>query len=427
MHKEEFPIPPPLNEPGYLDKQLNEEPGKGSVRDSEEVQPHSRSSSLIMSDLVDNCIKEEDPVPEPTFELNAGVAEFAPSFVPSYSHNFYYPMPQDAYSQAYLMAKDQYGCRMLQQTLDEGGQLAFSSIFDQILYYIVELMDDPFGNYLCQKLFEMCDKHKLSLVLELAVPALVKLSRGPHGTRSVQKLIEMSSDSAAFIRKIGEELAKDVVELIQDVNGNHVIQKCLNQWSPPYNQFIYNAAEVDIVNLSTHRHGCCVLQRSINAASFEQKEALVNTIVKNTVVLVQDAYGNYVVQYVLDLNDSAVNARLAYIFMDNMGLLSVQKFSSNVIEKCIQQNSEEMQVQMIDVIARRENLCAMIVDQYANYGNLYTVVQRALKLATVEMQKNMLERLRPSLEELKRTQFGKKVYAKLASTYSWFFTKYSKH
>ena len=48
--------------------------------------------------------------------------------------------------------------------------------------------------------------------------------------------------------------------------------------------------------------------------------------------------------------------------------LSIQKFSSNVIEKCLEQCSEESRMAMIAEIGRKENVAKMILDQYANYG-----------------------------------------------------------
>jgi hypothetical protein len=103
------------------------------------------------------------------------------------------------------------------------------------------------------------------------------------------------------------------VVLIKDLNGNHVIQKCLNKLAPEDNQvcsspyyrmfrayscseiqFIYNAVAANCVEVATHRHGCCVLQRCIDHASDHQRIQLVNEITFNALTLVQDPYGNYV-------------------------------------------------------------------------------------------------------------------------------------
>ncbi len=89
------------------------------------------------------------------------------------------------------------------------------------------------------------------------------------------------------------------------------------------------------MEIATHRHGCCVLQRCIDFATPSQKKALVEVISTHALVLSQDAFGNYVVQYVLDMGhaeaSTAVITRLAGHFAE----LSMQKFSSNVVEKCL--------------------------------------------------------------------------------------------
>ena len=50
------------------------------------------------------------------------------------------------------LARDQHGCRFLQRKFDEDGVEAVDSCFPEILDEVVDLMMDPFGNYLVQKL-----------------------------------------------------------------------------------------------------------------------------------------------------------------------------------------------------------------------------------------------------------------------------------
>ena len=59
-------------------------------------------------------------------------------------------------------------------------------------------------------------------------------------------------------------------------------------------QFIYNAVAAHCVEVATHRHGCCVLQRCVDHASDSQRVQLVTEITYNALTLVQDPYGNYV-------------------------------------------------------------------------------------------------------------------------------------
>lgn len=66
-----------------------------------------------------------------------------------------------------------------------------------------------------------------------------------------------------------------------------------------------------------------------------QRTQLVAEIVRHALTLVQDPFGNYVVQYVLDLGDSGYTDGMIKQFIGNVCALSVQKFSSNVIEKVV--------------------------------------------------------------------------------------------
>ena len=46
-----------------------------------------------------------------------------------------------------------------------------------------------------------------------------------------------------------------------------------------------------------------------------------------------DQFANYIIQYILSLNDFTINKKIAELFIKNIWELSKQKFSSNVIEK----------------------------------------------------------------------------------------------
>lgn len=68
----------------------------------------------------------------------------------------------------------------------------------------------------------------------------VNLCRHAHGTRSIQKIIEIIK-LPEHIVLLSSYLKDRVRELAEDINGNHVIQKILSTWKPEFNQFIYDA------------------------------------------------------------------------------------------------------------------------------------------------------------------------------------------
>ena len=206
-----------------------------------------------------------------------------------------------------------------------------------------------------------------------------------------------------------DALRDQVVSLIQDLNGNHVIQKCLNHLSSDDAQFIFDAVGSHCIIVGTHRHGCCVLQRCIDHASGHQKAQLVRQISANAYTLVQDPFGNYVVQYILDLGEESFSRPLCAGFLGQIGNLSKQKFSSNVIEKCIRTAEADVKRAMIDELVAPNELERLLRDSYANY-----VVQTAMDYSDAEMKLKLVDAIRPHLNNIKTTPHGKRISGKIA-------------
>ena len=203
-------------------------------------------------------------------------------------------------------------------------------------------------------------------------------------------------------------LKDHVVELVQDLNGNHVVQKCLNRLTAQDAQFIYDAVGANCVVVGTHRHGCCVLQRCIDHASGEQKARLIAQITANAFSLVQDPFGNYVVQYILDLDNSHFIEPLCQNFRGNIPALSKQKFSSNVIEKCLRTADQQVRRQMIDEMLAGNELEKMLRDSFANY-----VVQTAMDFSDNETRARIVDSIRPILPSIRQTPHGRRISGKM--------------
>uniref|UniRef100_A0A0W0FA96 Putative ARM repeat-containing protein n=1 Tax=Moniliophthora roreri TaxID=221103 RepID=A0A0W0FA96_MONRR len=316
---------------------------------------------------------------------------------------------EDLQGEIPALCKDQHGCRYLQKKLEEGVPEHRDMIFRETFGHFADLMTDPFGNYLCQKLLEYSTDDQRNVICESVAQDLT----GKYTFRAssiITLTVETQADLRynAQIHSIIVALSLHVVVLIKDLNGNHVIQKCLNKLSPEDNQFIYNAVAANCVEVATHRHGCCVLQRCIDHASDHQRIQLVNEITFNALTLVQDPYGNYVVQYILDLNDNRFSDAVIRQFTGNVCALSVQKFSSNVIEKCIRVAEHNTRKILIEELLNRTRLEKLLRDSYGNY-----CVQTALDYAEPTQRALLVEGIRPVLPLIRNTPYGKRIQNKL--------------
>jgi len=338
----------------------------------------------------------------------------------------------DCTGQLYLMCLDQFGCRFLQKELDANVRDVTDKIFYEIIDYIVELMSDPFGNYLCQKLLELCDDNQRFMILDAVSSSLVEIATNIHGTRAVQKLIEVANSEIEF-NIIRESFKDHVVSMIQDLNGNHVVQKCLQKMIPnENNQFIYDSVAAHCIEVTTHRHGCCVFQRCIDHGTYNQKLQLVDTVKWNAVTLIKDPFGNYAVQYIIELKYPNIPGELIKSFQGQIYYLAKQKFSSNVIEKCLKEGDSVCVKRVMSELLfdtnsvmnetsalsrsflkkkAQEQLFDLLQDCFGNY-----VVQTCLSEGITKANREyllMVELLVPYSHQLRNVPYGKKILCHL--------------
>ncbi|KAG5756854.1 hypothetical protein H9Q70_000606 [Fusarium xylarioides] len=322
----------------------------------------------------------------------------------------YQNTPLDSFvGNIYELCKDQHGCRYLQKKLEERNADQVHMIWVETNQHVIELMTDPFGNYLCQKLLEFCNDDERTVLIQNASQDMVRIALNQHGTRALQKMIEYVS-TPQQVHIIIEALRYRVVELIQDLNGNHVIQKCLNKLTPPDAQFIFDAVGGSCVEVGTHRHGCCVLQRCIDHASGDQKLWLIQRITEHARILVQDPFGNYVVQYIIDLNEPLFTEPIVLTFKDCITQLSRHKFSSNVIEKCLRCAQPPSKDLIVEELLRNQEMERLLRDSFANY-----VIQTALEYATPHQKHRLVEAIRPILPQIRTTPYGRRIQAKISA------------
>lgn len=320
----------------------------------------------------------------------------------------FHNLPVEAVSgQIYDLCKDQHGCRYLQKKLEEQNPNQTHLVWLETNQHVVELMTDPFGNYLCQKLLEFCNNDERTVLIQNASVDMVRIALNQHGTRALQKMIEFVS-TPDQVQIIVEALRNRVVELIQDLNGNHVIQKCLNKLSAADAQFIFDAVGIHCIEVGTHRHGCCVLQRCIDHANTDQKAWLIGRITEHAHILVQDPYGNYVIQYIIDLNEPLFTEPVVNQFRSHVSQLSRHKFSSNVIEKCLRCAQDPSKDMIVDEILAPGEMEKLIRDNYANY-----VIQTALEYATPVKKATLVDTIRPVLPSVRSTPYGRRIQAKI--------------
>jgi len=345
------------------------------------------------------------------------------------------------------LSRDQVGCRLLQQALDEDGPSAATAILNEGLTFWAEAMVDPFGNYLFQKILERITPEERVTLVSSVSTRLVNASLNLHGTRSVQKIVEVCAvdeeneedeegleegmeenkkeeeeESTKTKKKKKKETAAKLLtdalkpsaaRLCIDSHGNHAIQRILLKLPYQYTQFIFDAVAASVEDVARHRHGCCVIQRCLDSRHSAARTHLVGRIVEKSLELMQDAYGNYVVQYVLDVcGDDEVHA-ICESVIGKVCLLAIQKFSSNVMEKCLERCTDRVREEYLNELNDSDRIRELMMDPFGNY-----VVQRALSVSTHAQAIRLVETMKPHLSSqngggIRNTAGGRRILGKI--------------
>ena len=327
-----------------------------------------------------------------------------------------------------LTIKSQNGSKAIQKKIEEKTTDFTSKLYEQIKYNLLEIINDQYGNYVIQKLVENCDTKIISSMLKklsycqnfennfLNKNNLYEISINRYGTRALQKMLDNLSSSMTEedINIIIKFCRGNVYSMIKDINGNHVIQSIIeNIQNKDYLSPIYKEMTENIVNiLKTKSGSCCVFPIVLNNINDDDLDVMINVIIDNIDKLINDENGNFSIQRIItNLNENDYNNRIFCYIQDKIVKLSVQKFSSNVIETFLI-NIPNYKDKIINKIKESNNIIILLSDKYGNY-----IIQKALSYANIDDFNIMIKYIKNNIKTLKQTSHGKKIYDKLIKNY----------
>ncbi|OMO73952.1 hypothetical protein CCACVL1_17055 [Corchorus capsularis] len=307
------------------------------------------------------------------------------------------------------VAKDQNGCRFLQQKVNDEKEI--DMIFSEVKDQLHELMVHQFANFLIQKLFEAGNQNQRTELLVWLVKneqSFMDVCTHSTGTRAVQKIMEWISipNQISILLSV---LKPAAVALTKNAHGHHIIERCLQIFSIEEAEPLVDEIVEHCLEIATDKSGCCVLQQCLARSKEEAKERLLVDITANAFVLSEHPYGNYVVQFVLGLREVPhVRANIIVQLRGSYVTLSMNKYGSNVVEKCLKDCEDEEQFAgIITEIMNDSEFLKVLQDPFGNY-----VVQSALLVSKGDLYNAFIERIQHHYPFLHSHLYGKKVLAK---------------
>ena len=212
-------------------------------------------------------------------------------------------------------------------------------------------------------------------------------------------------------------ISKHLFDLCQDKNGNHVYQKLIKVFKgekEEISNFLFDYLADFALDIALLQQGATIFYTAINFVSYNQKEKLCVKIFQNLEILINNKYGNYSVQALINsLKDEKKLIEPIYSYISkNIVNLSKQKYSSNVVDTFIMKNDTFSKMIINDII-KNNQIKDMILDQFGNY-----VIQKAMSISDQETLNKIIEQIKPIVPELLLSNFGKKIINKLMHQYN---------
>ena len=232
---------------------------------------------------------------------------------------------------------------------------------------ISKIMKNTYGNYFFQQMIKGTEEIIISLIISYISSGFIEISKDSCGTFSVQALLnEISSINEE--QEILNCIKGHEMEMAFNINATYVLQKIVLLFPDIHRIYLNEIILNNFKELCLDNNGICLIKNFIKTNTLINNKIRINEeIKKNFVVLAESPFGNYGIQYLMDnWNKNELNDIKKKI-LENIYKLSVQQYSSNVVEKGIEIFDEESREQIIKKLCFEGNFILLLKNKFGRF------------------------------------------------------------
>ena len=232
---------------------------------------------------------------------------------------------------------------------------------------ISTIMKNTYGNYFFQQMIKGTEEIIISLIISYISSDFIQISKDSCGTFSVQALLnEVSSINEE--QEILNCIKGYEMEMAFNINATYVLQKIVLLFPDIHRIYLNEIILNNFKDLCLDSNGICLIKNFIKTNTLINNKIRINDeIKKNFVVLAESPFGNYGIQYLMDnWNKNELNDMKKKI-LENVYKLSVQQYSSNVVEKGIEIFDEESREKIIKKLCFEGNFILLLKNKFGRY------------------------------------------------------------
>ena len=245
-----------------------------------------------------------------------------------------------------------------------------------------KIMKNTYGNYFFQQLIKKNEKSIISLIISYISEDFLDISKDFSGTFSLQALLD-EIPSIEEEQNILKSIKNKELEMAFDKNATHVLQKIILLFPDNHRAYLNEIILNNFINLCLDPNGICLIKIFIKTNTLIYNKKRINeNIINNFVILAESPFGNYGIQYLMEIWSNNELIGIKDKILENIYQLSLQQFSSNVVEKAIEIFEEDIKIKMIRKLCFENNFTISLLKN--KFGKF--VLNKAIKYMKIDMR-----------------------------------------
>ena len=252
------------------------------------------------------------------------------------------------------LCKTRTGSVAIQSQLEHCSPEILAEILHEMLGSIASLISDRYGSHVTRQLVDRSDAGQRLMIWKDIKDRLVKIACTRYGTWTIQALLDAIEDDAQLAALKEALPAENVIKLMKDQHGGHTIARCAQKLPHNDSLFVFEAAANHLGDLCKHKYGCTTLQRMLESAGEAASIMMARQVSAMGCSIAKDQYGNYIIQHVLGLTLASCLESRTVLFNSLKGSflsLSMHKYGSNIVEKCLKMGDVERSAVVAELTA----------------------------------------------------------------------------
>jgi hypothetical protein len=247
---------------------------------------------------------------------------------------------------------------------------------------LTTIMTNTYGNYFFQQLIKGGNNSFISSIVLLIAENFIDISKDPSGTFSIQALLNEVS-SLEDIKIILNSIKNHELEMAFNKNATYVIQKIILLFPDIHRIYLNDVVLNNFKDLCLNSNGICIIKNFIKTNTIEYNKKRINQEINNYfLMLAQSPFGNYGIQFVMEKWDHSELNDIKRLILENIYLLSIQQFSSNVVEKAIEIFDEETRDKIIKKLYFEGNFIFLLKNKFGRF-----VLRKAINYMNINLKK----------------------------------------